>query len=120
MASKKAQENKGIEKRIYQRRRLRSQVVFEDELGEGFIYFYSTDISLGGLFLESDIPLKMGTRVFLSFTLKDGESPIRTTASVVRVEREPTGKLPAVGMGVQFVDLLEESKKIIQEFVSSE
>jgi uncharacterized protein (TIGR02266 family) len=74
-------------------------------------------VSLGGIFLESDIPLKLGTRVFLSFTLKEGELPIRSTAQVVRVEREPNESLPVVGMGVQFVDLPEEAKKKIQEYI---
>lgn len=116
MAEKK--ENSGIERRIFPRKTLRSQVIFEDETGEGFIYFYSIDVSLGGLFLESDIPLKLGTRVFLSFTLKEGEPPIRTTGQVVRVERETSDFLPVVGMGVRFLDLGEMAKRTIQEFVS--
>ncbi len=64
MANKKEPEKGGLEKRIYPRRTLRTQVIFEDESGEGFIYFYSTDVSIGGIFLESDVPLKIGTRVF--------------------------------------------------------
>ena len=106
------------EKRVHPRRTLRSQVIFEDESGEGFIYFYSTDISIGGVFLESDIPLKMGTRVFLSFSLKDDAAPIRAIGRVVRVERETADSLTVVGMGVQFSDLQESSKKIIEDYVS--
>ena len=105
------------EKRVHTRRTLRSQVIFEDESGEGFIYFYSTDVSVGGLFLESDIPLKLGTRVFLSFVLRDGESPIRAIGRVVRVERETAESLTVVGMGVQFNDLPESAKQAIQNYI---
>jgi type IV pilus assembly protein PilZ len=115
--AKKTAEKLSHEKRVHPRRTLRSQVIFEDESGEGFIYFYSTDVSLGGLFLESDIPLKLGTRVFLSFTLRDGESPIRLVGRVVRVERETAESLSVVGMGVQFSDLTESARQAIENYV---
>lgn len=105
------------EKRVYPRRILRTQVIFEDESGEGFIYFYSTDVSMGGIFLESDIPLKVGTRVFLSFALRDGDTPIRVIGRVVRVERETAESLRIVGMGVQFSDLSDSAQKILQVYV---
>jgi uncharacterized protein (TIGR02266 family) len=109
----------GAEKRIYPRNVLRTKVIFEDESGEGFVYFYSTDISLGGIFLESDIPLKIGTRVFLSFTLRETERPIRATAQVMRVERAASDDLPVLGMGIQFTDLPEESKQRILDFIGT-
>ncbi len=108
-----------IEKRIYPRKTLRSQLIFEDESGEGFIYFYSTDISVGGIFLESDIPLKLGTHVLLSFALRDGEAPIRGTGTVVRLERNTEDSQPVVGMGLQFAELPEDAKKKIQEFIAA-
>lgn len=119
MAKKTPTGPSGIEKRVYPRKVLRTKVIFEDETGEGFIYFYSTDVSMGGIFLESDIPLKLGTRVFLSFALRENNVPVRITGQVVRVERETTGTLPVVGMGVQFMDLPAESGKTIQEFINS-
>ena len=115
--AKKTGERVGVEKRIYPRKTLRTKVIFEDESGEGFIYFYSTDLSLGGLFLESDIPLKIGTRVFLSFNLGEGKPLLRATGQVVRVERETGGTLPVVGMGVQFADLPEEAKRSVQDYI---
>ncbi len=107
-----------LEKRLHPRRTLRAQVIFEDESGEGFIYFYSTDVSLGGVFLESDIPLKIGTRVFLSFALRDGETLIRSIGRVVRVERESAESPYAVGMGVQFVDLPDSARERLQGYVT--
>lgn len=115
--AKKGTDKPASEKRLYQRKTLRSQIVFEDESGEGFIYFYSTDVSIGGVFLESDIPLKIGTRVFLSFALREGEASIRAIGRVVRLERETAESLRIVGMGVQFVDLPEAVQKTIQSYV---
>lgn len=111
----------GPEKRLYPRRRLRTQVVFEDEWGEGFIYFYSTDVSLGGLFLESEVPLKQGTKVFLSFVLTQGGGgrPIRATGEVVRLEKESGGSFVILGMGVRFLDLSDEAKEAIGGFLTS-
>ena len=106
MANKKASdkhEKSVLEKRLHPRHTLRTQVIFEDESGEGFIYFYSTDISLGG--------------VFLSFSLSNGERPIRTIGRVVRVEKETAEALYAIGMGVQFVDLPDSSRELIQNYV---
>ncbi len=107
----------GAEKRIHPRRVLRTQVVFEDESGEGFIYFYSTDVSLGGVFLESDIPLQLGTSVRLSFSLVEGDVRIRTIGKVVRVEKDPNETLPIIGMGVQFQDPTEQAKEQLRHFV---
>lgn len=108
----------GREKRLYPRKNLRTRVIFEDETGEGFVYFYSTDVSLGGLFFESDVPLKPGTQVFLSFSLKDGEKPIRTTGQVARVERESGSGFTVLGVGIQFLDLADESKKKLEDYVT--
>ncbi len=108
---------KSVEKRIHPRKTLRTKVIFEDETGEGFIYFYSTDVSRGGIFLESDIPLKQGTRAFLSFTLGEGSPPLRVTAQVVRIEKQSDNSLPVIGMGIQFVDLPESVQKALQDFI---
>jgi uncharacterized protein (TIGR02266 family) len=85
------------EKRVYQRRPYRTKVVFEDELGDGLFYVYSSDISMGGLYLASDIPAKQGTMLFLSFALPGHKRPVRATGEIVRRE--------GGGMGVRFVGL---------------
>ncbi len=110
------QENKS-EKRLYPRRPIRTQVVFEDENREGVLYFFSTDVSAGGLFLESNTPVKLGTQVFLRFSLIPQAKPIQATGEVVRVmkdEREP-GK---VGIGIHFVYIHPLDRQLIQDFIA--
>jgi uncharacterized protein (TIGR02266 family) len=102
---------KKIEKRIHPRRPYRTKVIFEDELGEGLFFVQSSDISMGGLFLSSDIPLSVGTLMFLSFQLPGHKRPIRVTGQVVR-------RADAGGMGVRFVGLSEAAEKRLSEFLS--
>ena len=109
----------GIEKRLFPRKNLRTPVVFEDETGEGFVYFYSTDVSIGGIFFESDVPLKAGTRVFLSFALGNGRRPVRAIGQVVRIEHEGGTGFMVVGVGIKFLDLPDSSRKEIEEYVNS-
>lgn len=109
----------GMERRVFPRKQLRTRVIFEDETGEGFIYFYSTDVSVGGVFFESDVPLKVGTRVFLSFSLRDGDRPLRTTGQVVRVEHEKGAGFVVLGVGIKFLDLSEENRRVIENYVNS-
>ena len=112
------------ERRVYPRKTLRTKVVFEDENGEGFIYFYSTDVSEGGIFFEHDVPLQKGTRVFLSFRLPD-QQLIRATGEIVRQANIPqaasskgqnTGMI--VGMGLSFTDLVPEYQKTLRQFTT--
>ncbi len=109
----------GPERRLFPRKKLRTRVVLEDETGEGFVFFYSTDISIGGLFFESDVPLKIGTRAFLSFALEEGDRPIRSIGQIVRVERESGAGVIILGVGVQFLDLAEENRRQIEAYVNS-
>jgi len=79
--------------------------------------FYSArtrDISVGGLFIESDIALPIGTRLRVD---------LRLLQKHVHAEAEVTWVLvgdgeQAVGMGVRFVDLPEIATKNIESFMA--
>lgn len=106
----------GAEKRIFPRRTLRTRVTLEDEFGEGFIYFYTTDISIGGLFIESEIPLKLGTKIFLSFSLPDTDQVIRTTGEVIRLEKLAPSYSGVSGMGIRYLDLQLLDEQAIETY----
>lgn len=112
------------EQRISPRKNLRTRVVFEDEFNEEFLYFLSTDISLSGIFIESDIPLKEHTRIFLKFSLYEGDEPLRITGEVARMSREKRGpgrrrKKRPPGVGIRFIGLSLENLKKIERFIHS-
>ncbi|MFH0799078.1 MAG: TIGR02266 family protein [Pseudomonadota bacterium] len=104
------------ERRIHSRREYRTKVVFEDEFGDGLFYVYSEDLSMGGIFLASDIPAKVGSLLFLSFQLPEHKRPVRATAEVVR---RTAGEGPkSSGMGVRFAGLSDVARKRLEEFLS--
>lgn len=114
-------------KRLYPRRPIRTQVVFENEDSEGMLYFFSTDISAGGLFIETDIPIKLGTQVFLRFRLTSQSKPIQATGEVVRVMKEQhttkTTNDPLktesakIGIGIRFLYIHPLDRQLIQDFI---
>ena len=103
-----------LERRVHPRKALRTRVIFEDEFGDGLFYVYSDDVSMGGIFLASEVPLAVGTLLFLSFTLPSHKRPIRVTGEVVRRGGGPAGG----GMGIRFVGLPELARKRLEEFLS--
>lgn len=107
---------KSPEQRLHFRRPYRTEVVFEDEFGDGLFYVYSKDLSLGGLRLVSDIPVRVRTLLFLSFKLPSHKRSIRVTGEVVRcvVGDEP------VGIGVRFLGLTELAYKRIENFTKTQ
>ena len=106
------------EKRLSLRRRWRSKVVFEDEFGQGLIYLYSRDISMGGLFLENPPPIKLGAQLFLSFILPGKKRPLKVTGQVVRfLEHNGDAGEVLKGAGIRFIDLDPKNFKMLADFV---
>ena len=63
-------------------------------LGSYFFKDYITNISAGGLFLETKIPATVGGAVTISFTLSDNEDSIEVEGEIARVKPN--------GFGVKF------------------
>lgn len=106
-------------RRLTLRRRWRGKIIFEDEFGEGLIYLYSKDISLGGLYLENPPPLRLGAQLLLSFALPGNKRPLKLTGELVRFVEHAmngSGKVRA-GAGVRFVDMDSESFKQLSQFI---
>ena len=110
------------EKRLNVRRKWRSKIVFENEFGEGLLYVYSKDISLGGLFLEESPPLKLGAHLFLSFALPGNKRPLRTIGEVVRFIEHGGKHLEKIkkGVGVRFVDLDSDGLQQLAVFLNED
>lgn len=113
---------KKIEQRISPRKPLKTRVIFEDEFGEDFLYFLSTDISLSGLFIESNIKFVPSTKMFLKFSLHENEAPIQVTGEITRMTdpkrtRGRPKKDRRVGIGIRFLGLSASDMKRIERFV---
>src|SRR5258708_7857582 len=84
----------------------------EFESFDAFIHEYVTNISRTGVFIKSQQPLPIGTRVNLRFTvIMDDIETIEGVGEVVRVEKDPPG------MGVVFRELSGYSKDLIEKLL---
>ena len=109
---------KGVrERRLHQRKELKSKVIFEDEYRDSLFYLHARDISEGGLSFDvDDIPIRVGSLLFLSFSLPGYKRPMRSTGEVVRWEIKGE---TATAIGIRFVGLKDEFQKRIQTYVNS-
>ena len=84
----------------------------EFESFDAFIQEYVTNISRTGVFIKSQTPLPIGTRVNLRFTviMEDIET-IEGVGEVTRVEKDPPG------MGVVFRELSAYSQGLIEKLL---
>lgn len=110
-----------MNKRISPRKILQTRVIFEDEFDEDLLYFISNDISTSGIFIQTKLPLKAGTKVFLKFYLYVDDEPIRIAAEVMRqmtVKRGPGRRKPITpGVGLKFLGLSQKDFKKIESFM---
>ena len=84
---------------------------------DGFITDWATNLSRGGMFINSRNPLPVGTVVRIILQLPGAPVPFEVRGRVTRVQEfdNPTNQVP--GMGVEFVDVTDELKDRIARFV---
>ena len=110
-----AEEASGEEKRRFQRTELSLLVQYRFNTFEEFLAEYSIDISVGGMFIRTDHPRPEGSMIYLQFALRDGHKLIEGLGKVVRVNPPGAGGVP--GMGVEFVNLDQDSSELIEDIV---
>jgi uncharacterized protein (TIGR02266 family) len=71
-----------------------------------------TDVSHGGLFVDTATPLPEGTTLRLRFALPDQAEPLTLEAAVAWQQ-------PHVGMGLRFTKLAPRDKAAIDRFVAA-
>ena len=72
----------------------------------------SQNISEGGLFLASDQLKPIGTKLHFEFRVQDGGETISGFGIVRWIESDPEKRK---GMGIQFVEINPEGKKILSD-----
>ncbi len=108
----------GAEKRKHPRAPLQLLVQYRFGSVGDFLAEYSSNISLGGIYIRTDEPREEGSLIYLQFTLRDGSPIIDGLGRVVRSNRPgdlPPGIEP--GMGVEFVNFDDESMALIEQIV---
>jgi type IV pilus assembly protein PilZ len=97
--------------------RLQHELLVAYRTVDGFITDWATNLSRGGLFINSRQPLPVGTTVRLILQLPDTPFPFDLRGRVARVHEfdNPTNQVP--GMGIEFIDVTDELKDRIERFV---
>jgi len=109
------------ERRRYPRVPLSLLIQYRFDTLEDFLAEYSTNISIGGMFVRTDQPREVGSLIYLQFYLRDGAKLIEGLGRVVRVsEPGPDDESTACGMGIEFVNFGEESMKLIQRIIEKQ
>lgn len=104
--------------RRYQRRLpIRINVAYEDM--EDFLTDYTANLSIGGMFIETEDPLGVGTHFRLRFTVPNRPAPIDTIAEVRWAQERTPGSPMAPGMGVRFQELAPADQEAVQEMLST-
>ena len=80
---------------------------------------YIHDLSDGGIFVESRDPFDIGTAVDLEFTLTGRDEPVKAKGEVKwAIDDRTKCSIDSVpGMGIQFLEISSESKKMISDYV---
>ncbi len=84
-----------------------------------FITDYSKNISKGGVFINTSLPLPVGERVRLRLTLPDGDAPFALDGIVKWVSTLRDRDRHPAGMGIEFVDFDEEVKAKLEALVTA-
>jgi type IV pilus assembly protein PilZ len=79
--------------------------------GDNFLFAYIQNISEMGIFIRSDDPLPIGTRLELRFGTDEDESPFEMEGEVVWINPVRLGDNPNPGMGIRFVTLTPDLRE---------
>ena len=82
-----------------------------------FITDYSANISQGGVFVKTSIPLPVGEKVRLRVTLPGHELPFALDGVVRWVSTHDNAENRPAGMGIEFLEFSGEVKDQILAFV---
>lgn len=100
-----------VHRRTFGRRKqARVPLVAQIEFGKKQPLGWVKDISLGGLFVETNKPPGPGTQVIVRFNLPSQDA-------ITSARCEVTYSLRALGMGLQFVEISEEDLSFIQAYI---
>lgn len=80
----------------------------------------SADVSIGGIFLESEFFIKLGTELVVAFELPEVDEPVRVQGVVVREQRQADrGRGVRSGFAVEFTEFLDDAKLALASFFLS-
>lgn len=99
-------------------RRVPIQLLVDYKSGGSYLFDFCKDLGTGGVFIQTDKPLPMGSPIELTFTIPDSKETLVTKGTVIWVQAPVVEKEELVaGMGVQFSGFSGEQRRILESFV---
>jgi len=95
-------------------KRLPVRVMVEYESIEDFLIDYTANISIGGMFIQTDKPLPVGTRFRLRLQIPERSKPIETFGEVCWAMTDNAFGAQQ-GMGIRFDDLAANDEKQVRQ-----
>ena len=84
-----------------------------------YLFDFCRDLGTGGVFIQTNKPLKQGSPIELTFTIPDSKETLKAKGNVIWVQEAVTEDSRQVpGMGVQFDGFDAEQRKILASFVA--
>ncbi|QDE83546.1 pilus assembly protein PilZ [Myxococcus xanthus] len=83
----------------------------------GFVTDWAVNLSKGGLYINTDKPLSVDTVVRLLVTLPGAHFPVELKGRVTRTNAVGVPAPQSPGMAVEFLDVDEDKRSRIEEFV---
>jgi type IV pilus assembly protein PilZ len=84
---------------------------------QDFVLEHASNISRGGIFIQTDDPPPLDTAVQVELNLPDDPAPVTTNGIVVHRQLAVAGKMP--GVGVQFIDGSDGFRERIDRYMDS-
>jgi len=106
-------------RRRYSRLACRVSVALTESEGSGHLIFPTGNLSLGGVFLESDLLLEVGSVVSLAFRLPNSKNTTSAEAVVVRVADEDSLGRSQPGMGLEFTRMSAGDRTLLEQYLKA-
>jgi len=108
------------ENRRHERAPIRLQLNYRDATGGNFLFEHATNISNGGIFIETKHPLPMGAHLVIRFQPAEDEEELQLDGEVMWVNPWVEGDSnPNPGMGIRFENMSEEERKTVASIVKA-
>lgn len=83
-----------------------------------YLFDFCKDLGTGGVFIQTEAPLKQGEELDLTFTIPDSKKTLATKGKVMWVQPRVKDRPELMaGMGVQFVSFPKEHRAQLEEYI---
>jgi len=109
-------DSSGADRREHER--FETSIAVDYASGDTFLFAYLQNISEMGIFIRTDHPLSVGTRMRLRFQTDEKEEPLTLQGEVTWINPyKSDGDNLNPGMGVRFVDLTPDTREQVVAIV---